>query len=418
MSDEVATQLRALRGLVDKNIKFALLRKPLKWEDSGDIDIVASDLEETEGELFDLGYILFLDQGDCRKYIKFDWSTKEWVHLDVQNKFIFGAIDAPDEYADQLLARAGMFNEGIPCVNPFDEYLLFILHSAIEKGGINPKYAKRIAGFDKLSMNLDSEVYSFLPCPIDDLIKYRDVLIDEEFNESFIKDIRKHFSEFVSTSMPIWERILKRFGRLLEGNQAIVFLGPDGAGKSTITESLSCLKWPSLHRQFMGPARKSEMRDIFINSMQIFSNLREMYSIRNPIGIISRAGWQFVCYFDFIDRLFRHMYFWGSHGVVIFDRYACDMYFRKPTRWNELLFIKLFPKPKKVFLCVGNPQEIHNRKPELTADEIDSTINLYRVKLSKYKIPFTEINTTQYTPEENLKQVVRQLINNNWYRSN
>lgn len=127
-------------------------------------------------------------------------------------------------------------------------------------------------------------------------------------------------------------------------------------------------------------------------------------------------GWQITCYFDFIDRLYRHIWFWGSGGIVFFDRYACDMYFRKPTRLNELLFVKLFPNPKFVFLCVGDANAIYKRKTEeLSVNQIGDTIALYRNKLNKYRIPFTEINTTELSPGDAVDKVYRNLEEHDWF---
>ena len=134
------------------------------------------------------------------------------------------------------------------------------------------------------------------------------------------------------------------------------------------------------------------------------------------IGMLSRIGWQITCYLDFIERVYRHIWFWGSGGVVLFDRYACDMYFRKPTKVNEIIFLKFFPKPRFVFLCVGDAELIYKRKPEeLSVSDIGNTIDLYRKKLKQHNINFIEINTTLLSPEEVIDTAVLDLIKHDWY---
>jgi thymidylate kinase len=197
----------------------------------------------------------------------------------------------------------------------------------------------------------------------------------------------------------------------------IAFLGPDGAGKSTLTEPLAHLRWPRVRRQFMGPARPSEMRRTFHWTMCQWDRLRQKYTKKHPLGIVSRAAWQLVCYLDFWDRLIRHRSFCRQGGVLVCDRYACDMYFRKPTMWNEFVFLRLFPRPRFVFLCVGDPHAIHQRKPELSSGQIQETIERYRAKLTRYRIPCAEIDTARLSPDEALRQAVQHAIDNGWFRA-
>ena len=72
------------------------------------------------------------------------------------------------------------------------------------------------------------------------------------------------------------------------------------------------------------------------------------------------------------------MWKFGSNKRIIFDRYACDMYFRKPNFINETLFLKFFPKPYLILLCVGDAQKIYDRKPEeLSVKDIKTQISSF-----------------------------------------
>ncbi len=411
-------QQRALIGLVSKGVRYALLREPKNWGDSGDIDIVVSEIDAVEDALAELDYIPFSSNRSNRKYLKYDLDECQWIHLDVQLRLTFGAINPPSGFVATLIESTWIGADGIPRLNPVDHVILLIFHLAIGKGRIDRGCTETISQVNSPAVMARAELYSFLPKPIDVYLNWvREVGEEKMSEQKAIENIRATIGFQNARHTPFVVKLLRRLDSLLNGNQAIVFLGPDGAGKTTLTEPISQLRWPSVRRQFMGPARESEMRSFFYISMRLFSGLRQKYPKYNLIGIIGRGAWQVVCYFDFLDRLFRHCYFWGSQGVVIFDRYPCDMYFRKPTAWNEFLFMKLFPSPRYVFLCVGDAREIYKRKPELSVSEIDFTIELYRKKLVQYGIPFIEINTTQSAPKENIENIAIHLIEQNWFRT-
>ena len=86
------------------------------------------------------------------------------------------------------------------------------------------------------------------------------------------------------------------------------------------------------------------------------------------------------------------------------------MYFRKPNIINENLFLRFFPKPYLVFLCVGDAQKIYDRKPEeLSVKDIKDTIELYRKKLNEYKLDYIEIDTTTMNQNESLSYALKKI---------
>lgn len=406
-----------LASLGSVGVRYALIREPEHWNDSGDIDILVQDIEKLSAVLKSWGCLEFSTSNNNRKYLKHDESTGWWTHLDVFSDIRFGEIDAPAGFVDALLASAGTGRDGVSRLHPHDETILLVFHAALDKGDFGQKYMWRLSQADLAQLSERSALYKFLPMPLGKYLKLiNEIKSGEITDEDAIKRIKASFPHCGSSGASLLARSVRRLKQLMRGNRAIVFLGPDGAGKSTITESVAGLRWPKIRCQFMGPARADAMNPSFASILAMFDSLRKKYAKGNPVGLLARAAWQIVCYVDFLERLYRHKWFMGSGGVVIFDRYACDMYFRKPTWLNELIFLKFFPKPRFVFLCTGDAEAIHQRKPELSVYQIESTIELYRKKLSQYRINYEEIDTTRNKSYVNIKNVVSYMINNNWLR--
>ena len=406
---------KLLARLGSVGICYSLLREPEHWGDSGDIDILVRDFDELSVVFESWGCLEYSSSSNNKKYLKFDEDTGWWSHIDVVSDIFFGEISVPAGFLDALIGSAKTGEDGICRLHPHDEIILLIFHAVFDKGSFSKKYMRRISNANLDKLYEQSTRYDFLPWPLQ---VYIETISEMERGvikgENVVKKIKKSFNYYSPSDKTLLSKVACRLKALKRGNRAIVFLGPDGAGKSTITESISGLRWPKTRRQFMGPNRGQAMSPLFITLLSFFGKLREKYAKGNPVGFCVRGAWQIICYFDFLERLYRHSWFWGSGGVVFFDRYACDMYFRKPTWFNEKLFISFFPKPKFVFLCTGDAEKIHFRKPELTISEIETTIDLYRKKLLQHGIPFKEINTTSEIPSKNIYHVVSHLIGIGW----
>lgn len=406
-----------LNELASNGIRYALIRDPNTNSEKGDIDVLIKDIDKFISLSEDIGCINFSNKEGNFKYLKYDSVNKKWIHIDIYTKFDFNGIYPPSSFYDYLIKSAISDNDNIFRIDKNNGLLLLLLHTSLNKNGFNPRHLELFKQANLEILESLKNEYAFLPRPLSEYISLVHDLNNGVIKEcDVVKFIQKSFPKLKKKKQTLFFRLYRRLSFYFGRSQSIVFLGPDGAGKTTITEAISKLQWPRCKRQFMGPGRKSEIIPLLYTSLNYLHNVRSNYPKNSLFGLLSRVGWQMICYFDLNERLLRHKLYMAKGGVVIFDRFACDMYFRKPTKINELLFFKYFPKPKYVYLCVGSENEIHSRKPELSKQEIKDTIILYRDKLKQYNIEHIEINTTAFDQNKSINLTVKHLIDANWHR--
>jgi hypothetical protein len=407
---------QSLIELTNNNLNYVLLRRPKLSEPNGDVDILVKDINKAHDLLLKLNYLCFSKSKNNQKYLRYNHSLEKWTHLDVQSNIKLRKIWTPDSFTDVLLSSK-LLNEGINVLVSSHEKIITILHAGVNKGFYDKEYFERISNLDFIKLEKYINNYSFLPLNLKDLLNLVDAFTKGEINERVVINyLKKHFPEHKKTIKDFTYRLINRISSFFYFQRGVAILGPDGSGKSTLIDPLSKLEWPSVRKQYMGPSSKEDMNDVIFNLLNYFSKIRDKYPKRNPIGTFSRVMWVVICYLDYLNRYFRNNWFHGSKGLIIFDRFPCDMYFRKPTILNEIIFLMFFPRPKHVFLCVGDPKIIYDRKKELLSPkEVEDTIILYRQKLAKYRINFHEIDTTKLTIEMSNYVILETLKNNNFF---
>tara|TARA_Y100000385_G_C13104568_1_gene646717 strand:+ start:4379 stop:5650 length:1272 start_codon:yes stop_codon:yes gene_type:complete len=418
MNSNIVLSVRdeSLKELTKNNLNYVLLRRPKLCEPNGDVDILVKDISEANKLLIKLGYMCFSKGKNNAKFLRFDHDLDKWTHLDVQSNIKLKTFWTPDSFTNILL-NSKVIENGIYVLVSSHEKIITILHAGVNKGFYDKEYFERISCIDISELEIFIDSYSFLPLNTKVLLNLVDAFTKGEIKESVVINyLNKYFPEHKKTLKNYTNRLINRISSFFCFQRGVAILGPDGSGKSTLVKPLSKLEWPSVKKQYMGPSSKEDMNPFFFNLLNYFSKIRDKTSKTNPIGVSSRIMWVVICYFDFLDRYFRHNWHYGSKGLIIYDRFPCDMFFRTPTFINELFFLIFFPKPKFVFLCVGDSKTIYDRKKELhSAKEVEDTILLYRKKLNKYRINFQEIDTVKTNIYMSNRIILKTLIENNFF---
>tara|TARA_Y100000589_G_scaffold236802_1_gene224227 strand:- start:9891 stop:11102 length:1212 start_codon:yes stop_codon:yes gene_type:complete len=398
--------INTLKELSENDIKYALLRKPINWVDTCDLDIIVKKGKDIDKKLKRLGY-----SNRNSTYIKYDFKYKKWIYLDLNNPLKFGKLLVEIDFINALIKNRYIDEDGIYRINKSYESILYLIHAAINKGFISEKYKYLI-----YENNIDKNFLIKNNYKLDLLLIYKYLLILKANPKKEKSILYKLEKKFTKPNLNFLIRKFNRFKNLLMGPRPIVFLGPDGSGKSTLVNILKDLKLPNLKLIYMGPNNELEMNKLLFKSLNFIKNKREKYNKKTLIGITVRTLWYLICYLDFSLRIWRNNFFVSAGGIIICDRYACDIFFRKPNIFTKFIFLDLFLRPRFVFLCVGNSEKIYYRKPELKKSQIKSLILNYRKILNQYSIEFIELDTTSKSIEILIPEIINNLNDKKWLR--
>ena len=163
----------------------------------------------------------------------------------------------------------------------------------------------------------------------------------------------------------------------------VAFLGPDGAGKTTLTRSLAqhegILFWRGCriyHHEFGILPR---LRNVAKPLVSLWPKKRRRFEMQGqtdePNGPLKSLV--NLAYYS-IDYAAGHLVLWRlrrAGRLVLFDRYFYDAYFqqgyRNTPRWLIDVFALFVPKPDVVIVLQANARDIHRRKPELSVRELE-----------------------------------------------
>ena len=354
-----------------------------------------------------------------------DLSGRLLLHVDVQTAARYRGrllVDGGDLLAH---TRAVPARGGVPLrlPEPAMEAYALLLHAALHKGALKAKYAARVAergdadpgGLERVaSERLGAAVGARLAA-----VRGEAELL--ALRPDLRRALRRRYP--ANPARQAWFRM--RSGarqtrlRLRPRGMFAAFLGPDGSGKSSLTDLLverlsgheDVLK---VHRVYMGsgqpllPSRKLTRRLHGKTGPKAASTpitVRDVSPrrLRGPLHVMA----------DEVLRYWVHVRpRLAPHGVVLTDRYAYDVLrVNNPTLqkpWFRRLAVAVIPSPQLTFFLEGDPEVIAARKRELTVAETTRQLHAYR-KLAGVVPNFRPVVLTVRDDRE-LRGVAREVL--------
>jgi thymidylate kinase len=163
----------------------------------------------------------------------------------------------------------------------------------------------------------------------------------------------------------------------------VVLLGPDGSGKSTVTEGVrrSLAPWFSSTRIYHGHfAILPRLGDLA--RMAGFKPNGDQTPGEGKITVPAErekfTTWRSLIYLTYytLDYMLGHLVIFLARGrgdLIIFDRYYYDYLIQPEMSLPSILILsvgRLIPKPDRVIYLKNDPDIIFSRKQELTLDEL------------------------------------------------
>lgn len=300
-------------------------------------------------------------------HTKFEYLTKEYFPLEglKMNIMLHNKIKVVDYRIGYF---EGFLKELIHNQKVKEKYLqnckdMIVNERSVLINSILPLYS--IGFFDLLSDELKKEKF--------DDIKVSKAIHKEIFRFEFLE----HCYSF--TKIKFFKRIFQKSGI------TICFLGTDGAGKSTLIDQIT----PVLKKAFHKGVYYEHLRPNY------FPDLSKLFHKNNATGTVNtphdnqqsgllisliRFGYYLLDYsLGYFIKIFPKLVI--KSNIWIFDRYYYDYYFDQKRscinlpKWVIRIGQLFIPEPD-IIICLGtDPRIIHNRKPELPLNEIESQIN-------------------------------------------
>lgn len=306
-----------------------------------------------------------------------------------------------------------------------EDYVIgLIMHCIIDKKKFKKEYKKEvIINLERKTFNksyFEKEINNLLPIQGSKLLNY---LKKRNFDKivkmrSFI--IIERFFLFPKGLLNMFYINSKRFFKIINpfwNGELIVFLGPEGGGKSSNSKLLrdnlkkSAIRskqvymgWHELILPFYWILKKTDNK-FFSHKSSTKTNIASTNKLRSIII--------FFIYFTelYIRYLVRIMPARKIGVVVTTDRYFYDglLLYEDVPNFLKKIFYYLIPKPSSIFYLMGSPKTLHQRKPEVPTEILEKQFRIYE---SNYK----KFNSIKISSEKYSKEKVANIINSNFIK--
>ena len=218
---------------------------------------------------------------------------------------------------------------------------------------------------------------------------------------------------------------------MFKKTKLLVFIGPDGSGKTTVIENLRLKLSPKYHVEinhirFNIIPRLGHLKAFLLGLLRFKISRLPVKTSSKLCAPVSRYTygpniplWKIMpllCY-EIFDFILAHFYLYkrNNANIIMFDRYFYDYYTEKDwsntPSWlmNWLCFFA--PEPDHIFFMENTPEVINKRKNEISIDDI-AFINSRITQLLGEKSNFVSIDTNQ-SPDEIVRFILTTLTEQN-----
>ncbi len=430
-AEQIETIRKVLEEFAQEKIKYCLLRnyefllgEPMAVE-SLDTLVATEDFPKME--------VIFRKQGFGKRKPQFSLKHKAYfkhigtklVSFDVQ----VGGIHWNDmRYLDESVLQNRVKKDYFYALSERDTMVMLIVHSILGKRHFKPKYQEILRSLEvdekyvlpKLAEAFDERVAQKIILQVKQG-QFDQVPVKRLVLQFLLKEPRRLFTfSFLFLRWLRWKKFLTLY-------PLISFIGPDGAGKSTMVEFL-CNHLEKSGRKvswvYTGRGRShvlplGRLGRAYKRKEKQLDQSRGTGEKKTAPSLARRTAYNLAAPAFALDLLLRYflrvMPKRRRGSIVITDRYGTDLFLMKHVPlWYKRLLLVFFPKPTMTFYLYHSAEVLHERRPEESVEELQRQMELF-AELKEKLNAVSLLSEDRERNREIVVQKVEKLLLVNWY---
>lgn len=405
MNSAILSYKQVLEEFDKNNISYCLLRNYEFLDDPSylleglDTLIAKKDISKAHGILLNLNFTKRKPQFSQAHHAYFKLVNLQKVSFDIQ----VGGIHWNDmSYLSEMVLKERINKQYYYLLSDKDTFIMLLVHSILGKRFFKEKYQKILHKLITNQKVNEQEIKKELSLIFNPKIA-QELIIKvktNQFNKINIPFLLLFFlikqPSRVATLTLLFFRWL-RWKRIFTPAPLISIIGPDGAGKSTLTKELNnyltktkrstttiytgrgrnhILPFTTLGRIYKSREKKN---DAMIAMQQTEKNEINQQKISNKRKILYLLS-AFLFTMDLLLRYYLTIFLvrFFQRKMVITDRYCSDIILMNhvPYKLKKILY-SLFPKPTITIFLYNTPEILHQRRPEEPIAELQRQMAIF-----------------------------------------